>query len=62
MLWPCIYPVLVLHLSDFSVFGLRRLNVVHSSLEGCLVLDVVRTMQVGGSGGCALFGQVGVLC
>jgi hypothetical protein len=29
MLWPCIYPVVfVLRLSDFSVFGLRRLSVV----------------------------------
>jgi hypothetical protein len=29
MLLPCVYPVvIVLRLSDFSIFGLRRLNVV----------------------------------
>jgi hypothetical protein len=58
-----IYPVMiVLHLSEFSIFGLRMFECcpMHSSLEGCLVLDVVRTMRVGGSGGCAAFWSMSV--
>jgi hypothetical protein len=58
MLWPCVFPVVtVLRLSDFSVFGLRRLNVVpcihHWKDVWCRMF--CSHDAGGGSGACGIF-------
>jgi hypothetical protein len=58
MLWPCVFPVvIVLRLSDFSVFGLRRLNVVpcihHWKDVWCRMF--CSHDAGGGSGACGIF-------